>query len=163
MPQSPATSPTTSPAAAPAPAGAVDRLVAATNAHDLDALVACFAEDYVLADPIHPSRGFTGRAQVRRNWATIFAGVPDVVLTVLARAEAVRPDDPATTDVWLEMATTGTRRDGAPHELVGVMVFGVRHGVVASGRFFLGPVDRSTVDADAAVRSAVTPVAAPTG
>ena len=55
----------------------------------------------------------------------------------------------------LEMAMTGTRRDAAPHELVGVMVFGVRDDLIVTGRFFIEPVDDSPVDADAAVRAAV--------
>jgi ketosteroid isomerase-like protein len=139
----------------PAPTGVVDRLVAATNAHDLDGLVACFAEDYVLATPAHPARGFTGREQVRRNWATIFGAVPDLACNVLARAEAPSADDPGVTTVWLDMAMGGTRRDGDPHEMAGVMVFGVRDDAIVSGRFFLEPVDRSPVDADGAVRSAV--------
>ena len=133
----------------------VDRLLVATNAHDLEALVACFADEYALSNPAHPARGFAGSAQVRRNWAAIFAGVPDLVSAVLARAEAAAADDPRTMVVWLEMAMTGTRLDGAAHELVGVMVFGVRDDRIVSGRFFLEPVDRSPVDADAAVRSAM--------
>jgi len=141
----------------PTPSGTdvADRLVAATNAHDLDALVACFGDDYVLTNPAHPGRGFSGTAQVRRNWATIFVGVPDLVCTVHARAESDATDDPRTRAVWLEMAMTGTRRDGAPHELVGVMVFGVRDDLIVTGRFFIEPVDDSPVDADAAVRAAV--------
>ena len=139
----------------PVGTGVVDRLVAATNAHDLDALVACFAEDYVLATPAHPARGFTGREQVRRNRATIFGAVPHLACSVLARAEAPSPDDPGTTTVWLDLSMSGTRRDGALHEMAGVMVFGVREDAIVSGRFFLEPVDRSPVDADGAVRSAV--------
>ena len=50
---------------------------------------------------------------------------------------------------------TGTRRDGAPHELVGVMVFGVRDDLIVTGRFFIEPVDHSPIDADGAVRAAV--------
>lgn len=134
----------------------VDRLLSATDAHDLEALVACFADDYVLTNPAHPARGFTGRDQVRRNWAAIFAGVPDVATTVSARAAAPDPTARGTTTVWLEMAMSGTRRDGAPHELVGVMVFGVRDDLIVSGRFFLEPVDRSPVGPDAAVRAAMT-------
>lgn len=133
----------------------VDRLMAATNAHDLEALVACFAEDYVLTNPAHPVRGFRGREQVRRNWATIFGGVPDVVATVLARVDAASPLDPSARTTWLEMAMTGTRRDGAAHEMVGVMVFEVRDDRIVGGRFFLERVDHSPVDADTAVRSAV--------
>jgi ketosteroid isomerase-like protein len=129
----------------------VDRLMAATNAHDVDALVACFAPDYVLTDPAHPARGFTGAEQVRRNWTAIFAGVPDLRCTVLARAESA--GDAGVTNVWVEMAMTGMRRDGAPHELAGVMVFGVRDDAIVTGRFFLQQVDHAGGDADAAVRS----------
>lgn len=139
----------------PTPSDVVDRLVAATNAHDLEAIVGCFANDYVLTNPAHPARGFTGSAQVRRNWAGILSGVPDLVCAVRARAEGASPDGPGATAVWLEMAMTGTRRDGAPHEHVGVMVFGVRDDLITSGRFFLEPVDHSGVDADAAVRTAM--------
>jgi ketosteroid isomerase-like protein len=133
----------------------VDRLVTATNAHDLEALVACFAEDYVLTNPAHPARGFTGRDQVRRNWATIFGGVPDVVTRVLARADAPSAAEPGTATTWLEMAMTGTRRDGTPHELVGVMVVEVRDDLIVRGRFFLEPVDHAPVDADGAVRAVI--------
>ncbi len=56
----------------------VHRLQAATNAHDLDALVACFATDYLSEIPAHPARSFRGGEQVRRNWTQILAGVPDL-------------------------------------------------------------------------------------
>ena len=84
--------------------------------------------------------------------------MPDLVCTVRAARRVARQPGTAadqTTEVWLEMSMTGTRRDGAPHELVGVMVFGVRDDLIASGRFFLEPVDHAPVDADAAVRAAV--------
>jgi len=51
----------------------VNRLLAATNAHDVDALVGCFAPDYVNETPAHPLRGFHGHEQVRSNWTAIFA------------------------------------------------------------------------------------------
>ena len=53
------------------PAGMVERLRQATNARDLDALVDCFDPAYVNETPVHPARGFQGRAQVRGNWARI--------------------------------------------------------------------------------------------
>jgi ketosteroid isomerase-like protein len=64
----------------------IDRLVDATNTHDLDGLVACFTADYVNETPAHPVRGFQGRDQVRRNWAAIFTGVPDISARVTATA-----------------------------------------------------------------------------
>ena len=56
----------------------VEQLERATNAHDLEALVECFAEDYENETPLHPARSFRGREQVRRNWTQIFAFVPDL-------------------------------------------------------------------------------------
>src|SRR2546423_7969935 len=53
------------------------RLVMAQNAHNIEALVACFAADYSSEQPAHPDRVFTGNAQVRKNWSSIFASVPD--------------------------------------------------------------------------------------
>lgn len=56
----------------------VDRLLRATNDHDVDAVAACFAEDYENEMPVHPARSFRGREQVGRNWEQIFAFVPDL-------------------------------------------------------------------------------------
>ena len=67
----------------------VDRLREATNGHDLDALVDCFTEDYRNDTPAHPQRSFGGRAQVRSNWEQIFAAVPDISASVLARVSNV--------------------------------------------------------------------------
>ena len=54
----------------------LERLAGAVNRHDLDAVQSCFALDYRNETPAHPVRGFTGRAQVRRNWEQIFAFKP---------------------------------------------------------------------------------------
>jgi ketosteroid isomerase-like protein len=125
----------------------VERLVAATNAHDLDALEACFAPDYVNETPAHPARGFSGREQVRRNWEQIFRGVPDISST----ARWVADGD----TVWSEFEMSGTRLDGAAHHMAGVVIFGVRDGVAAWARFYLEPVDHSTDDVNATVRRAL--------
>src|SRR3954451_16244220 len=63
----------------------VDRLVAATNAHDVEGIAACFTEDYENTAPAHPQRSFRGREQVRRNWEQILAFVPALAATLLAR------------------------------------------------------------------------------
>jgi hypothetical protein len=55
----------------------IDRLVAAVNAHDLDAAAGLFHDDYRSEQPAHPGRAFVGRAQMRANWEAMFAGVPD--------------------------------------------------------------------------------------
>ena len=127
---------------------AIDRLVRATNDHDLDALVSCFAEDYENQTPAHPSRGFRGNEQVRRNWEQIFAFVPDL------RADVTR----STVDgdvVWTEWEMTGTRRDGSQHRMRGVVIFGVGDGVVQWARFYVEPVDHSDMTVEDAVREQV--------
>jgi ketosteroid isomerase-like protein len=124
------------------PVAAVERLVQAVNAHDLEAMVGCFAEDYVNVTPAHPPRGFGGREQVRRNWTQLFAGVPDLRAEVLGTA--VDGDR-----VWTEWDITGTRRDGAPFAMRGVVIFGVGGGVIASARFYLEPVEQDSGDVDA--------------
>jgi ketosteroid isomerase-like protein len=129
--------------------GFVQRLVAATNAHDLEALVDCFAEDYVNETPAHPPHGFRGREQVRRNWSTIFAAVPDLTVRVLACAV----DDAA---VWTEWEMSSTRRDGGRHLMRGVIVFVVRDDRAVAARFYLEPVETSSGDADDAVRDATS-------
>ena len=121
------------PANTDTPAAMVDRLCRATNAHDLDALVACFAADYRNETPSHPERGFTGREQVRKNWQEIFAVIPD------AHAEVLRLAVDGDT-VWSEWEHRGTRPDGAAHVMRGVVIFGVENGVAAWARFYLEPV-----------------------
>ncbi len=130
------------------PAQSIERLVQATNAHDLDALVACFAEDYLNETPAHPTRGFRGNAQVRRNWEQIFEFVPDLHAEVTRLA--VNGDS-----AWTEWVMRGTRRDGSAHEMAGIIVFGVADGLIQWARFYLEPVDRSDQTVDGAVRSQV--------
>jgi ketosteroid isomerase-like protein len=123
------------------PAAAVERLLAAINAHDLEAMVACFADDYVNEWPAHPQRGFRGSEQVRRNWSQIFAGVPDL------RARLPRMTVDGDT-VWAEWDLSGTRRDGAAHLMRGVSIFGVAEGRLAWVRFYLEPVEEASGDVD---------------
>lgn len=126
----------------------VHRLLQATNDHDLEALVACFAEDYENETPAHPARGFRGRAQVRRNWEQIFACVPDLRAAVTRMAI----DDDV---IWTEWELTGTRRDGSAHCMRGIVIFGVDRGVARWARFYLEPVDLGAGTVDDAVREHV--------
>jgi uncharacterized protein (TIGR02246 family) len=112
----------------------IDRLIDATNAHDVDAIAACFAEDYVNRTPVHPSRGFKGRQQVRRNWVQILDAVPDISCVVTRRALL-------SDDVWTEWEHRGTRPDGAPHLMRGVIIFTVVHDEIRAATFYLEPVD----------------------
>jgi ketosteroid isomerase-like protein len=126
----------------------VDRLVRATNQHDLEAMVECFSEDYLNETPAHPARGFRGRAQVRRNWEQIFAFVPDIRVEVVR--SAVKGDS-----VWTEWEMRGSRRDGQPHLSRGVIVFGVIENAILWARFYVEPVDESNATADDAIREQV--------
>jgi ketosteroid isomerase-like protein len=134
----------------PEPAAMVQRLERATNEHDLERLVACFTADYRNETPAHPERGFSGREQVRKNWTQIFAAIPDVTSEVL---RYVVDGDV----VWTEWEHRGTRRDGSPHIMRGVVIFGVVDGLAAWARFYLEPVQQAAGTVDDAVNRQVTP------
>jgi ketosteroid isomerase-like protein len=126
----------------------IDRLLIATNAHDVDAIAACFADDYALESPLHPARSFRGREQVKKNWTQILGGVPELKARIVARA--IDGDT-----IWTEWEMGGARRDGARQLMRGVFVFAVdeSRGLIRSGRMFLEPVDASADDMDAAIKS----------
>src|SRR6478752_1563079 len=128
----------------PSPSAAVDRLVRATNAHDLDGIVDCFCSGYVNETPAHPARSFAGREQVRTNWRHILAAVPDLRARVLRSAVSLDV-------VWSEWEMSGTQLSGATHLMRGVIIFGILDGRVNRARFYLEPVDADTAGIDAAV------------
>ena len=112
----------------------VARLDAAMNRHDLAAFVACFDPDYESEQPAHPDRRFRGVAQVERNWAAMFAGLPDFQTTLVHSAIAGG-------SVWVEWRWSGTRADGSRLEMCGVCIFAVRDGRITSGRLYMEDVD----------------------
>ena len=122
------------------------RLRDATNLHDLEALVGCFAPDFENETPTHPARSFRGRDQVRKNWAQIFAGVPDIETEIVDSASSGDT-------VWIEWEMRGTRLDGARHLMRGVSVFKVGDDAFTSVRFYLEPVEQGGVGIDGAVQS----------
>ena len=127
----------------------LSRVLDATNAHDVERIVACFTPGYVNRSPCHPARGFTGNEQVRRNWTTILANVPDLVATLV--------DETSSGDqVWSEWEMRGTRRDGTQHLLRGVMIFGVDGDRARSCRFYIEPVADDEMTADDFVATVTT-------
>jgi hypothetical protein len=116
-----------------------ERLTAAFNAHDIDACVALFAPDYDSAQPAHPDRAFVGNEQVRKNWSEIFAGVPDF------RAELLKASADGDT-LWTEWHWRGTGL-----EMAGVIVFGVRDGLIEWARLYVEPIEHGA-GIEAAVR-----------
>lgn len=131
------------------PEGPVRRMLAAANRHDLEAMVSQFAEDYRNTTPVHPARSFTGSAQVRKNWTALFAGLPDLTLTV--HDAATGPDG----KVWMEWSNRGTRPDGSVQQAAGVAIFTLRDDKIAAAQFYLEPVDQDSGDVNEAVRGAV--------
>jgi ketosteroid isomerase-like protein len=124
------------------------RLHDAVNRHDLDSMAGCFAIDFVNETPVHPARSFRGRDQVRKNWAQIFAAVPDLEAELLG----------STTDgevVWTEWEMRGTRVDNVKHLMRGVAVFKFGNEQFTSVRFYLEPVDQDGSGVDMAVRKAL--------
>jgi ketosteroid isomerase-like protein len=127
-------------------AGAVsEQLRQAMNAHDLEAHVACFAEDYRSEQPVHPARTFTGRAQVRDNWSKLFDSIPDF------RAELLRLAVVDDTE-WGEWIWRGTKRDGTPLEERGVTIIGTRDGLIAWARLYLEETESEGADIAETVR-----------
>ena len=121
-----------------------ERLQVAMNARDIDAFVACFAEDYDSEQPAHPDRAFTGRDQVRENWSAIFEGVPDFGAELVSTA--------ASGDVeWSEWRWRGTQADGTKLDMAGVIVGGVRDGLLQWARLYVEPVEQGE-GIEAAVR-----------
>ena len=123
-----------------------ERLVAAQNAHDIEALVGCFAPDYSSEQPAHPDRVFRGNAQVRKNWTSIFAGVRDF------RAELLDAAVEGET-AWGEFEWRGTRADGSALHSRGVIIVTVRQGKLAAARLYMSDVDESGRGIDAAVEA----------
>jgi ketosteroid isomerase-like protein len=110
------------------------RLDAAMNSHDLAAFVACFAPDYESEQPAHPDRRFRGVAQVERNWAAMFAGLPDFQSVIVD--SAVEGES-----LWVEWRWTGTRSDGSRLEMCGVCIFGVRDDRIRWARLYMQDIE----------------------
>ena len=126
-----------------------ERLIDATNRHDLEALLECFGANFVNETPAHPARSFGGAAQVRRNWDQIFAAVPDLEAVPVRRAVI---DDTA----WIEWEMRGRRRDGSRHLMRGVTIFGVEDSSFGWVRFYLEPVEDGGAGIDQAVAAQVS-------
>ena len=112
----------------------VERLRDAINSHDAARVADCFTENYQCDMPMHPSRGFTGRARVRENYRAIFARVPDLHASVLRSCE----DE---SEVWSEWEMSGTSYEGTPSVIAGVVVIlSVVDERIERTRFYLDAV-----------------------
>jgi ketosteroid isomerase-like protein len=113
-------------------------MCAALDAHDLDAFVSFFRDDYVGERPRHPGSAMSSREDVRRNWEEVISDVPDLRVDVPAAVE-----DGNT--IWSEWRAYGTARSGAELELRGVIIFGIQDGQVAWSRMYMEPVEHEGV------------------
>ncbi len=128
------------------PRAAMERFTRAINDHDLEAVVACFADDYRDVEPAHPNRRVEGGTdEVRRNWGILLAGVPDLrseVALIAVEGDAA----------FIEQDWSGTRTDGTEMHVRGVNVFGVRDGRITWGRVYMETVEEDGVALDERVR-----------
>ena len=90
----------------------IDRLAAAVNAHDLDAVAGLIHEDYRSEQPAHPGRAFAGRAQMLANWEAMLAGIPDFCAEI---CRSVQDGD----TTWTEWRWSGTAATGRPLRCAG--------------------------------------------
>lgn len=127
------------------PRALMARLTAAQNAHDLEAMLACFHADYRSEQPLYPARTFTGVDQVRANWGALLEAIPDFHTDTLSTAA-----DGDT--VFSEVHWTGTKADGTRLDERGVIVMGVRDDRVAWGRLYVDEVVHESPNIDEVVR-----------
>jgi len=116
----------------------LERMRAALDAHDLDAFVGFFRDDYVGERPRNPGTPMSSREDVRRNWEEVISDVPDLRVDVPAAVE-----DGNT--IWSEWRAYGTARSGATLELRGVIIFGIQDDQVAWSRMYMEPVEHEGV------------------
>jgi limonene-1,2-epoxide hydrolase len=127
------------------PRALLDKLTAAQNAHKLEAMLACFHEEYRSEQPLFPARTFQGVDQVRANWSAVLEGIPDFHAQILR--SAVDGDT-----IFLEIHWTGTRANGTPLDERGVLIMGIREDRIGWGRLYVDDVEHEGADIDAAVR-----------
>jgi ketosteroid isomerase-like protein len=127
------------------PRAVLERLTAAQNAHDLEAMLACFRPDYRSEQPLFPSRAFQGVEQVRANWSALLTAIRDF------RAEIVRSAVEGDT-VFAEVHWTGTKADGTPLDERGVVIGGIAGERIAWLRLYVDEVAPESADIDTVVR-----------
>ena len=84
--------------------------------------------------------------------AVLLAAVPDLIAEVTALAEVTTLAQDSG-HVWTEWQMSGTRGDGTPHLMRGVIIFTTRDDRICAAKFYLEPVDTTTGDVDAAVHA----------
>ena len=114
------------------PQAIFEQMIAATNRHELDALVAYFTADFRSEQPLHPERAFVGPDGVRKNWSFFFATIPDIHVEILR--EVTDGDT-----VWAELWYHGKQVDGQPFSIRGVTLMGIQANQITWGRLYIEP------------------------
>ena len=107
-----------------------ERMIQATNRHDLEAMLAFFAPDYRSEQPFHPERNFVGQEGVRKNWKFFFTTIPDIQIEVLGEVEEGDT-------VWAELHYHGTQIDGKKHDVMGVTLMGIQADQITWARLYI--------------------------
>jgi ketosteroid isomerase-like protein len=107
-----------------------ERMIQATNRHDLEAMVAFFAPDYRSEQPFHPERNFVGQEGVRKNWSFFFTTIPDIQIEILGEVEEGDT-------VWAELHYHGTQTDGKKHTVRGVTLMGMQTDQIIWARLYI--------------------------
>ena len=110
-----------------------ERMIQATNRHDLEAMVAFFAPDYRSEQPFHPERNFVGQEGVRKNWSFFFTTIPDIQIEILGEVEEGDT-------VWAELHYHGTQTDGKKHAVRGVTIQGIQADQIIWARLYIETV-----------------------
>jgi ketosteroid isomerase-like protein len=119
-----------------APQQVFERMIQAANRHDLEAMVACYTQDYRSEQQFHPERNFTGPDGVRKNWSHFFATMPDYRIDVLS--QTVEGDI-----VWAELHFHGTQLDGTRQSTRGVTLVGVQGDLISWARLYIESVQQA--------------------
>ena len=92
-----------------------------------------------------------GSDQVRENWTSVFAGVPDFSAELLSSAITEDGDEIG------EWHWRGTHLDGSPFAMRGIMVMGLDGEHIGWARLYMEMVDRDGADIDQMVRETYRP------
>ena len=128
----------------------LEQLRDASNSHDARRMASLFAEDYRSVQPLHPGRAFVGRAQVLRNWSSVFEGVPDFSSELITSSQDGEVE-------WGEWHWHGHHVDGSRFAMRGATIFVVSDGLIAEGRLYMEPVEADGGDIEAAVQELYRP------
>ena len=120
------------------------KLESAFNIHDIRSLIECFDENYYSEQPVHPDRTFQGQEQVKKNWASNFAEMPDFSAHLVSHAIS-------NNSIWSEWEWQGTRQDKSVLLMRGVIVMIVENEKIKRARLYIEPVEVSGKGIEAAV------------